>query len=150
MCKYFSLSGMFQVLRPVKYNIIQAVLTITSNHNIVRLFKLFSPSSTLSALSPRYVPDRLLQNLFLTSSCVFLFNIGLRYQLSDTKGPSQALSLSAVLFLSSLFAEKPKVKSLQRRQLSDHLLKDVMVDLTMTWILAGSGRSTASKQCFLI
>lgn len=39
MCKYFSLSGMFQVSRPVKYNIIQAVLTITSNHNIVRLFK---------------------------------------------------------------------------------------------------------------
>lgn len=77
MWKYFSLSCMFcWVLRPVKYNIIQAGLTITSNHNIVRLFKLFTPSSTLSALSPRYLPDRLLQNLFLTSSCVFYLTLG--------------------------------------------------------------------------
>lgn len=40
MCRYFSLSCMFcWVLRPVKSNIIQAVLRITSNHDIVRLFK---------------------------------------------------------------------------------------------------------------
>lgn len=146
MCEYFSLSGVFcWVLRSVKSNIIQAVLIITSNHDSVRLFK----QTCLLRLQLWVLYHRGIcltdcsKTLFSLDLVLFLLNIGLRCHPSARKGPLHRLRVWVPwLFLSSLFAGKPKVKSLQRRQLSDHLLKDVMVDLAVTWILAGCGRST--------